>query len=1361
MERLEDRILFDAVPDGGFLIQPEAEPFPISPQSEEVTDVQNQSEGPRELIIIDAQVADADALISSILEKEEGKSYEVRLLDASQDGVEQIGKFLSSPDQLYDAVHILSHAADNALQLGNTVLSATNLQGYASSVAAWSNGLSAQADLLFYGCNLAESSAGEQLIEDLSLLTGADVAASSDLTGHAKLGGDWELEHQVGLIDAKNLSIGDYFNTLNVFVIQATTDVVVDGDGGVGTTGTWLNAGFVDTDPTVDSDGDGDFENDQDQNVNMVATVIGVTGTASVDFETVSTTDPTRDDMRARISGDGTATIRWEIFDAATNQKPTEGRIGLTISDIDGAGSPETVEGIAASLHNLSSYTLQSPTNLDVTVDNDFLVAQGTQNQNDERPSWVRFDWSTANELVLTYYVYDNGTRFFNHDGDGDLVFTNPDTSYTQGLDLDMDDSSGASGSNYQTTYIDGSIPGVAGDVPVSIADADITVFDLNDTTLQGATITLTNASAGDQLNVNTPLLAALGINANVDTSDPNRIVVELSGVSLIENYETAIKSITYSNTNATFDKSYVRVVEVFATDGTNVTGTANTTISFSNAVNSPTAAADFYVMDEDTGPLIVDAATGLLANDDDPQGDNITVVGATDSNGNSLTIGSLHNLASGSTILIRADGSLEYTPADHLSGAEFLNYDIEDTAGNTATAFVTLNVEPVADLPVLVTSYTSTTVNEDSLSTPLNITSSTPDSDGSETLSLVASAIPMGATLTDGTNTFTAGSTNSSVDISSWDITQLQFQAAMHSDVDQSITLTLTSMEPNGSSQSVTQQIQYSVNAVADAPTVTTSNVSGGRNQVVSLSGAIGVSLVDADGSETITSILISNIPAGAEILDNGVPLTILSGSVTVTQSQLANLSFNPPPNTTNIFTLQVYATSAETNPENGVATPTATTGPIALVIDINEVDEGVTAHTDVASVGSGGSVIINVLDNDEVPDGGAVVTQVDGQSISAGQTINLSSGQGTVRLESDGTLTYSAAATATGTIQFTYTVADGDGDDSQGTVYVSVYTIVDDDSAITPEDTDVTISVFGNDAVLPSTVTVQTATDGTNGTASVNGDGTISYSPASDFFGTDSFNYTVTGLAEGLQYQFFDSPVSWDSVDDIPEQDPDFVGVATDLDSAALANALTGSNRDYGVRYFGKLYVESADNYEFSLNSNNGSRLWINSTLVADNDNAAGSSTNFGNIFLNAGYHDILIEHYDWGGGANLIARMNGADTGGVSTNLLSTGRIGAEVVTQTATVGITVTPVNDDPMATDDDLAGGENQTLTGNVITDDNGNGVDSDTDGDALTVSEVNGSAANLGSNITGSAGGTFNISSTGAYTFAPGSDFDY
>ena len=88
MEQLEDRLLFDAVPDGGFLIEPEADTH----QPEQLHSVQTQdaeqSVAPKELILVDSNVEDADLLISEILKTQRDQSFEVRLLSAESDGIE-------------------------------------------------------------------------------------------------------------------------------------------------------------------------------------------------------------------------------------------------------------------------------------------------------------------------------------------------------------------------------------------------------------------------------------------------------------------------------------------------------------------------------------------------------------------------------------------------------------------------------------------------------------------------------------------------------------------------------------------------------------------------------------------------------------------------------------------------------------------------------------------------------------------------------------------------------------------------------------------------------------------------------------------------------------------------------------------------------------------------------------------------------------------------------------------------------------------------------------------------------------------------------------------------------------------------
>jgi hypothetical protein len=114
---------------------------------------------------------------------------------------------------------------------------------------------------------------------------------------------------------------------------------------------------------------------------------------------------------------------------------------------------------------------------------------------------------------------------------------------------------------------------------------------------------------------------------------------------------------------------------------------------------------------------------------------------------------------------------------------------------------------------------------------------------------------------------------------------------------------------------------------------------------------------------------------------------------------------------------------------------------------------------------------------------------------------------------------VTYTPNAGFAGTDTFTYTVSSGPATDT-ATVTVTVVAFgANDDTATTRWNTPVTVNVLANDVGFTSTgnVTV-TKTDGTNGTVVVNGSpGTtanvnVTYTPAANFVGTDTFTYTVS---------------------------------------------------------------------------------------------------------------------------------------------------------------------------------------------------------------------------------------------------------
>ena len=95
-ESLEERVLFDGVPDATFIL-PQAdagEPMPEQVQSLEQADIQ----APRELILIDAGVENSEQLLTEILESKPNSALEIRILDPNSNGVDQISAILAESE---------------------------------------------------------------------------------------------------------------------------------------------------------------------------------------------------------------------------------------------------------------------------------------------------------------------------------------------------------------------------------------------------------------------------------------------------------------------------------------------------------------------------------------------------------------------------------------------------------------------------------------------------------------------------------------------------------------------------------------------------------------------------------------------------------------------------------------------------------------------------------------------------------------------------------------------------------------------------------------------------------------------------------------------------------------------------------------------------------------------------------------------------------------------------------------------------------------------------------------------------------------------------------------------------------------
>ncbi|MGB5051707.1 MAG: tandem-95 repeat protein [Caldilineaceae bacterium] len=163
--------------------------------------------------------------------------------------------------------------------------------------------------------------------------------------------------------------------------------------------------------------------------------------------------------------------------------------------------------------------------------------------------------------------------------------------------------------------------------------------------------------------------------------------------------------------------------------------------------------------------------------------------------------------------------------------------------------------------------------------------------------------------------------------------------------------------------------------------------------------------------------------------------------------------------------------------------------------------------ANTDMATTLVNTPITVSVAANDTDSDGVIVATTV--------QTIT-SASHGWLLVNGDGSIRYTPAGGYYGTDTFTYQVCDNDGLCDTGSVTVDVLSppVVVADSTSTVIGSPVTVDVLANDSdadgvLVPSSVT--TATAPLSGTVSILLSGSIRYTPATGFYGTDSFVYGV----------------------------------------------------------------------------------------------------------------------------------------------------------------------------------------------------------------------------------------------------------
>ena len=384
---------------------------------------------------------------------------------------------------------------------------------------------------------------------------------------------------------------------------------------------------------------------------------------------------------------------------------------------------------------------------------------------------------------------------------------------------------------------------------------------------------------------------------------------------------------------------------------------------------------------------------------------------------------------------------------------------------------------------------------------------------------------------------------------------------------------------------------------------------------------------------------------------------------------------------------------------------------------------------------------VVLDVLDNDSDPDGDRLtVTHVGGTPIDPQTPVQIDNAE--IRLGQDGRLTITPEPNYSGPIEFSYVINDGT---SSATAVVrgrfeplNDPPAAADDSLVVPQNG----TAAGN--VITAAATIGGLAASTGGPdADPDGDSiaVVAVNGASS-----SVGQTISGsgggqftLMAGGTFEF-DPRGDFDDLADGQTAQTSVTYTIADAgnarDTATLAITVTGQN-DAPV-----LTAEVPD----QTGTDAGAALLDVSAFFSEID--LGDSLTFAATGLPA---DLTLST------AGIISGTWSRDASQNAPYRITIAATDGSGQTAQDTFDWDVS--NPKPVARDNARDTTAAESIAGNVLVDDDGAGVDSDADGDPLSVVAAGGSAGNVGLSVPGSAGGRFVIADDGTYTFDPGNEF--
>jgi sulfur relay (sulfurtransferase) DsrF/TusC family protein len=693
-----------------------------------------------------------------------------------------------------------------------------------------------------------------------------------------------------------------------------------------------------------------------------------------------------------------------------------------------------------------------------------------------------------------------------------------------------------------------------------------------------------------------------------------------------------------------------------------------------------------------------------------------------------------------GGSITIAADGSYSYTPTANFNGVDTVDYTVTD-GSLTDVGTLTINVTAVNDAPVAVDD--SVTAIEDAvLNSTIELDFNDTDLDG-DMLSVVAGtyATAQGGSITiatDGSYSYTPAPNFNGIDSVDYTVTD--------GNLIDSGTLTIN------------------VTAVNDAPVAVDDAITATEDTVFN-------SVIELDANDT-------DLDGDALSVVAGTYATTQGGSITIVAD--GSYTYTPASNFNGVDTVDYTVTDGSLT-DVGTLTINVTAVNDAPVA----VDDSVTAIEDTVF-----NSVIELDTND---------TDLDGDALSMVAGTYTTTQGGSITIAADGSYSYTPAPNFNGVDTVDYTVTDGSLTDV-GTLSINVNSINDapiaiDDAVTATEDTvlNSTIDLDVNDTdmdgdalsvVAGTFVTVQ------GGSITIAADGSYTYTPAANFNGVDTVDYTVTdgnltdvGKLTINVTAVNDAPVAVDdavttaedavfnSVIELDANDTDLDGDALSVVAGTFATVQGGSitiAADGSYSYTPVANFNGIDAVDYTVTDGNLSDVGtltinvaaLNDAPVADDDAITATEDKVFNSVIELDANDTDLD----GDGLSVVAGTYVTTQGG-SITIAADGSYsytpaanfnGVDSVDYTVTDGsladvgtltINVTAVNDEPVAVNDAITATEDTVFNSTIDLDAN----DTDLDGDALSV--VAGTYATT-------QGGSITIAADGSYSYTPAANFN-